>query len=91
MKSNLCKSLAGALIISGFFITSCQDSAQNSDAAKADSAVAHGADTSHTGLEGTQEQSASVSTDVKSDTSSGQSGNAGKKIDKKIDSAGSRK
>ena len=72
-RSSLCKTIACAFMLSGFFISSCQDSAQSSDAAKADSAVAQGADTSHNGLEGTHDQAASLSTDVKADTSSGQS------------------
>jgi hypothetical protein len=80
-RSKLCKNLACALMLSGLFLTSCQDSAQNSDAAKADSAVAQGADTSHNGLEGTQDQSASLSTDVKADTSAGQSANKNGNVD----------
>jgi len=90
-KSNLCKNLACAFMLSGIFLISCQDSAQNSDAAKADSSIAQGADTSHNGLEGTQDQSASLSTDVKSDTSSGQSANANTNGEKRIDSTKKKK
>lgn len=74
-RSNLGKNLACSLILSSVFIISCQDSAKHSDAAKADSAVSQGADTSRNGLEGTQDQQSSLSTDVKVDTSSGQSAN----------------
>jgi len=91
MKSNWCKNLACAFLLSGSFLISCQDSAQNSDAAKADSAVAQGADTSHNGLEGTRDQSASLSTDVKVDTSSGQSDKNNQKVDRKADSGKSGK
>jgi len=91
MKSNFCKNLACALMLSGLFLISCQDSTQNSDAAKADSAAAQGADTSYNGLEGTHDQSANLSTDVKSDTSSGQSANTSQKMDKKVDSSRSKK
>lgn len=80
------------MILSGLFLVSCQDSSQKSDAASAaDSAVAQGADTSHNGLEGTQDQSASLSTDVKSDTSSGQSVKNSHKPDQRIDSSKSHK
>jgi hypothetical protein len=73
LKSNLCKNAASALIFSTFLLfASCGDGTQSSGSASGDSSQVSGTDTTHTGLEGTQEQSASLSTDVKSDTSSGQ-------------------
>jgi hypothetical protein len=71
-RSNFCKNLACALIFSSFFIfVSCGDNAQT-DSDTGDSIQASGADTTHSGLEGTRDQQASLSTDVKGDTSSGQ-------------------
>jgi hypothetical protein len=82
-KSYIHKSLACVLLLTVFFLPSCQDSTQNSNAAKADSAAAQGADTSYNGLEGTRDQQGALSTDVKVDTSSGQSvhTNQNKKVD----------
>jgi len=84
-KSNIHKNLACVLLLSGFFLISCQGNTQNSDAAKADSAVAQGSDTSYNGLEGTRDQQGSLTTDTKADTSSGQSVNTNQ--NKKADSS----
>jgi hypothetical protein len=75
MRSNIHRNLGAALILCSFSIMSCQESGKQSDAAKADSAIAQGADTSVNGLEGTRDQQGSLSTDVRTDTSSGQSAN----------------
>jgi len=73
LKSNLCKDLTVTLFFFCFFIfVSCQDKAKNQSSSTGDSAQVTNTDTTHTGLDGTRDQSASLSTDVKTDTSSGQ-------------------
>jgi len=73
MKSSLSKNLARAFVFSSFFIfASCGNSGQPSDTTTGDSTQTSGTDTTHTGLEGTRDQSSSLSTDVKGDSSSGQ-------------------
>jgi len=73
IKSNLCKNLTVTLFFSCSIFVSCQDKAQNAGSATGDSSQVTNTDTTHTGLDGTRDQSASLSTDVKTDTSSGQS------------------
>ncbi|MEJ7768172.1 MAG: hypothetical protein WKF89_10210 [Chitinophagaceae bacterium] len=71
--SNLCKNLACALLIFwSFSIISCGNDAGDSPSGT-DTTHLSKSDTSYNGLEGTRDQSASLSTDVVGDTSSGQS------------------